>query len=163
MRVKKEIIVTVCACLLIILTVSLGSSIEKVSTTTGTHKSENSQHTQTKVQSKNTNSNDVKKDSSTENKNSTESNTQTKSASYDGIAKGYKGDIKVRVKVDSGKISDIEILETSDDEEYFSKAKNLINDIINNQSTDVEVVSGATFSSNGIIGAVKDALSKGGM
>ncbi len=66
------------------------------------------------------------------------------------------------VKIEGGKIRDISILENTDDAEYFDRAKSLINDILNKQSTDVSVVSGATYSSNGIIGAVNSALASGG-
>ena len=56
-------------------------------------------------------------------------------------------------------LTDIKILEHEDDEPYFSDAKQeIIPAIIENQSVDVDGVSGATFSSEGIIEAVKDAL-----
>lgn len=129
-RIKKELIVTICASLLIIILVSIGSSIDKISTTARNNKAEEKVHKQDRYELKNKNCNDVKKDSSINDNVSKKSNTQANIASYDGISKGFKGDIKVRVKVDSGKISDIEILESSDDEEYFNNAKNLIGDII---------------------------------
>lgn len=84
-----------------------------------------------------------------------------KDGDYTGKAQGFKGDISVKVQVSSGKISDIQILESNDDEEYFNSAKSLIGDIISSQETSVEAVSGATYSSNGIINAVKNALESG--
>lgn len=47
-----------------------------------------------------------------------------------------------------------------EDAAYFEAAQGVIDEILEMQSTDVDVVSGATFSSNGILGAVEDALGK---
>ena len=41
---------------------------------------------------------------------------------------------------------------------FFNRAKTLTDLMIRQQSTDVDAVSGATYSSKGIIGAVKNAL-----
>ncbi|MDY2986625.1 MAG: FMN-binding protein [Peptoniphilus sp.] len=81
---------------------------------------------------------------------------------YEGTAKGFKSDIKVSVKIESGKIKDIKVLENNDDKPYFNKAKSIISNIIERQSPDVETISGATFSSVGIKNAVIDALEKAG-
>lgn len=40
------------------------------------------------------------------------------------------------------------------------KSKDIINTILNKQSLEVDAVTGATYSSKGIINAVSDALSK---
>jgi len=78
---------------------------------------------------------------------------------YVGNSAGYKGNIKVKVGVADGKITKISVLEQQDDWDYYNKAKKgVINQILEKQSTDVDVVSGATYSSKGIIGAVKEAL-----
>lgn len=79
---------------------------------------------------------------------------------YIGTGSGFVGQIKVQVTVSGGKISAIQVLETSDGSEYMSKAKSLINSIVSSQSTNVDAVSGATYSSSGIIEAVRNALSK---
>ena len=47
-----------------------------------------------------------------------------------------------------------------EDSAYLSQGENVINSIISEQSTDVDTISGATFSSTGILEAVNDALSK---
>lgn len=78
---------------------------------------------------------------------------------YTGSALGMNDDINVEVVVSNGEISSIEIVSHSDDEPYITDAQGVIDKIIANQSTDVDAVSGATYSSNGIIDAVKDALS----
>ena len=49
---------------------------------------------------------------------------------------------------------------SGEDSAYLSQAEGVINSIISAQSTDVDTVSGATFSSTGIINAVNDALGK---
>lgn len=78
---------------------------------------------------------------------------------YEGSAQGYRGEIKVKVKVSGGQITSIDVESYSDDEQFFSRAKNtVINEILSGQTTDVQTVSGATFSSRGIIQAVANAL-----
>ena len=78
---------------------------------------------------------------------------------YEGEGIGYSGAIRVRVTVSGGKIDDIEITETSDDKAYLEMAKKIIDEMIQTQAiTDVDTVSGATFSSRGILDAVNDAL-----
>lgn len=78
---------------------------------------------------------------------------------YTGSASGYHGLTQVQVSVENGYITGIEVLSTGDDAEFFNQAKNtVISEIIAAQSVAVDAVSGATFSSNGIIGAVSDAL-----
>lgn len=87
-------------------------------------------------------------------------NATFKDGTYIGVGEGYKGDIKVSVVIKNGKIYKINILSTEDDEQYFSKARKLTSSIITKQTADVDTVSGATFSSNGIIEAVSNALQK---
>lgn len=80
---------------------------------------------------------------------------------WTGTAFGYNDDITVSVTIEAGSITDISVLETSDDDEYFGMANKVVPaSIISDQSTDIDTVSGATFSSEGIINAVEDALSK---
>lgn len=103
-------------------------------------------------------------DTETETENATE-DTQTATGSFDladgvykGSATGYSGSVTVAVTILDKKIVSIDILSASDDEAFFNRAKGVIDRIISLQSLDVDVVSGATYSSNGIIGAVKNAL-----
>ncbi len=78
---------------------------------------------------------------------------------YYGTGTGFAGKIKVAVTVKDKQITAIEIVENeADDETFFSRAKGVIDKIISGQTLDVDVVSGATYSSNGIISAVKNAL-----
>ena len=79
---------------------------------------------------------------------------------YQGSAAGYHGDTSVSVTVENGYITAVDVLSTGDDAEFFGQAKaSIIPAIIRAQSVGVDTVSGATFSSNGLIGAVKAALS----
>lgn len=78
-----------------------------------------------------------------------------------GTAFGYNGDITVSVTIKDGLIEAISVLEGYDDEPYFGNAKKEIPQrIVSAQSAEVDTVSGATFSSKGIIKAVSDALQK---
>lgn len=83
-----------------------------------------------------------------------------KDGTYYGTGTGFGGTLKVKVEISGGKIASIQIVENQDGSEYISKASALINTIIQNQSTNVDTVSGATYSSVGIIQAVRDALSQ---
>ena len=78
---------------------------------------------------------------------------------YTGSASGYNGSISVEVTVSNSSISNIKITKYVDDEPFIDEAiSGVTENIINAQNTDVDTVSGATFSSKGIINAVKAAL-----
>lgn len=103
-------------------------------------------------------------DTETETENAAE-DTQTATGSfeladgvYKGSATGFSGPVTVAVTIMDKKITSIDIISSTDDEAFFNRAKGVIDRIIASQSFDVDVVSGATYSSNGIIGAVKNAL-----
>lgn len=84
-----------------------------------------------------------------------------KDGTYTGSAEGYGGTIKVRVTIKDGKIDEISV--TSHDGEtasYYNKAKKIAAQIVKKQSPNVDTVSGATYSSNGIKNAVIKALKK---
>ena len=83
-----------------------------------------------------------------------------KDGTYYGSGTGFGGPLKVMVEISGGKIASIQIVENSDGSDYISKAASLIDLIIATQSTNVDTVSGATYSSVGIIQAVRDALSQ---
>lgn len=103
-------------------------------------------------------------DTETETENAAK-DTQTATGSFDladgvykGSATGFSGPVTVAVTIMDKKITSIDILSSTDDEAFFNRAKGVIDRIISSQSFDVDVVSGATYSSNGIIKAVKNAL-----
>ena len=79
--------------------------------------------------------------------------------SYSGSADGFHGTTSVSVTVIDGAIMDIHVISTGDDTLFFNQAKaQIIPAIIASQSAEVDTVSGATFSSFGILDAVKNAL-----
>jgi DMSO/TMAO reductase YedYZ heme-binding membrane subunit/uncharacterized protein with FMN-binding domain len=91
-----------------------------------------------------------------------ESETNTEETYSDGIytgkAMGMNAMITVSVTVENGEITDVVIESSREDEPYLSDSLTVIGDILNTQSTEVDVVSGATYTSGGIIDAVKAAL-----
>ena len=84
-----------------------------------------------------------------------------KDGSYEGSAKGFGGNVVVKVTVKNDKIEKIDLVDASkEDGSYLASAKGVIKSILDKQSTDVDTVSGATFTSTGIINAVISALEK---
>lgn len=80
---------------------------------------------------------------------------------YTGEGTGKKPGIKISVTIEGDKITDIAVVEYNDSDEHFNDvAAEIIPEMISAQSADVDVVSGATMSSEGIIQAVCDALAK---
>ena len=77
---------------------------------------------------------------------------------YSGTGTGFRGDVNVTVTVSGGEITDITIVSHSDDTPYMSRAEAVIDSILESQDLDVSTVSGATYSSNGILEAVAAAL-----
>lgn len=82
-----------------------------------------------------------------------------KDGKYTGSANGYGGKATVTVTIKNKKIVKIHIDSApGETTSFFNRAKTLTDLMIRQQSTDVDAVSGATYSSKGIIGAVKNAL-----
>lgn len=80
---------------------------------------------------------------------------------YEGTGVGFGGDITVSVTVLDGKISELEVLSADgEDPAYYNQALGVLDEIKTAQSTEVDTVSGATYSSTGLIDAVADALGK---
>ena len=82
---------------------------------------------------------------------------------YSGSGDGNYGvgSVTVNVTISGGKITAASY-DTIDDEDFFAEAWNgIYGQILNNQSADgVDTVSGATYSSNGILQAFRNALSQ---
>ena len=84
-----------------------------------------------------------------------------KDGTYTGEAQGFGGTIQVQVTLASDEITDIQVTSApGEDYAYLSQGEGVISSILSAQSTDVDTISGATFSSTGIINAVVDALGK---
>lgn len=82
-----------------------------------------------------------------------------KDGSYEGTATGFGGDITVKVTVDSGKITAVDIVSAEkEDGAYLTMAEDIIPKIIDAQTSEVDTISGATFSSSGIKNATAQAL-----
>ena len=87
--------------------------------------------------------------------------TQVPNGTYQGSASGLCGPITVQVKVTDGMIISIEVLEHSETPTYFIESYPLIPDqIIAEQHLDIDTKTGATMSAEGIIAAVRAALSE---
>lgn len=84
---------------------------------------------------------------------------QYKDGTFTGSADGFNGPITVSVTIQSDKITAISVVSTTDDEPFLSDAKGVISRMLSSNSANVSGVSGATFSSQGIINAVKAAMS----
>ena len=82
---------------------------------------------------------------------------------YEGSAFGFGDLITVSVTIKDGRITDISVLDASgEDRPYYNQSLPLLDEMIDKQSTAVDTVSGATLTSEGLIGAVADALGKAG-
>ena len=80
-----------------------------------------------------------------------------------GTANGFGGPITVSVTMDGDKITAVEIVSNSETPEIAGTALEQIPAaIVAANSPDVDIVSGATYTSNGIINAVKNALDSAG-
>ncbi|WP_071392986.1 FMN-binding protein [Bacillus tuaregi] len=80
---------------------------------------------------------------------------------YEGRAEGMHGDLVVNVSIEEGKISKVDIVEHAESPGVSDGAiEQVPQSIVEQQSTEVDTVTGATSTSNTIITAVNDALSK---
>ncbi|MDW8802212.1 4Fe-4S binding protein [Clostridium sp. A1-XYC3] len=98
-----------------------------------------------------------------ENNNSTSSTEgkKYKDGTYEGTGRGYRPNLKVSVTIKNDKITDVQILSNNETPRYTTIPFDTIpKEIIDSQSTDVDTISGATRTSNGIMEAVEDALSQ---
>ena len=92
---------------------------------------------------------------------SDDSDNVYKNGTFEGSGTGYGGTITVQVTLEDDTITAVSVVSSpGEDSAYLSQGENVINSIISEQNTDVDTISGATFSSTGILEAVNDALSK---
>ena len=86
-----------------------------------------------------------------------------KDGTYRGKGKGFGGDIIVEIIIKNDEIKRVDIISAKKETpDYVKMMSSLTQKIVDEQGTDVDVVSGATFSSNGVLEAVENALSKAG-
>ena len=82
----------------------------------------------------------------------------------EGTGVGKHGDITVAVTFDAGKIQDIKIVKNAENPILAKKVfTDLKDQVVALSSTDVDLISGATFSAKGFIDAVNDAAKKAGV
>jgi uncharacterized protein with FMN-binding domain len=81
---------------------------------------------------------------------------------YTGEATGYRPGLQVSVEIKNNSIISVDVTDHNEvNQRFYSTPINVIPPaIVENQSLEVDMVSGATFTSVGIVNAVKDALSK---
>jgi uncharacterized protein with FMN-binding domain len=80
---------------------------------------------------------------------------------YTGTATGFGGDITVEVVIANGKIASIRTISAAGEtKSYWNKATAVIDRVVAANSPNVDTVSGATYSSTGILNAVKRALAQ---
>ena len=78
---------------------------------------------------------------------------------YVGSSRGYGGTVRVQVTMESGSITEVEILDASHEtKQFLRRAKRLLTTVVEAQSWEVDAVSEATYTSRGILGAVQNAL-----
>lgn len=119
-------------------------------------------NSENKISNNAASSNTTNSNSSTAADSNASQKTKYKDGIYTGTGTGFSGGTtKVSVTVSGGKIADIKTISTDDTPRFYQYAEGTIpNEIISAQSSSVDTVSGATYSSRGLIEAVQDALNK---
>ena len=92
----------------------------------------------------------------------TDKTFETEENEYIGIGYGIDR-IVAKVRMNGSTIEDIRLLEINDTPGICDEALTIPQKIVATQSLDVDTVSGATLTSNGIIDAVRDALAQAGI
>lgn len=84
-----------------------------------------------------------------------------KDGAYTGLGQGNHGQIKVEIITDKYKIKEIKILEQEETPGLCDIVYDKIpKSVLKANSPDVNVVSGASYTSQGLIDAIKDAVDK---
>lgn len=93
----------------------------------------------------------------------TNNNDSMKAGTYTASAAGYHGDITIAVTVDSGSIKSIEVTDENETEGIGKAAlPSLVEQAVKDQTVEVDVVTGATITSEGFKVALKDAMTQAG-
>lgn len=80
---------------------------------------------------------------------------------YQGSGMGFGGEILIQITISEGEIIAAEILSAENETpEYLKEAEKILTDVVSRQTGEVDTVSGATLSSNGILEGVRAALSQ---
>ncbi len=82
----------------------------------------------------------------------------------EGTGVGKHGDVTVAVTFDENRITQIDIVKNQENPVLAAKVFTDLRDhVVQTNSADIDVISGATFSSKGLLDAVKDAAKKAGV
>ncbi|MCT1795847.1 flavocytochrome c [Helcococcus kunzii] len=93
-----------------------------------------------------------------------ESKNEAKGNTFEGVSKGYAGDVKAMVTIENGEIKDIKVEAEKETPTIGGAAsEKLAEQIVKSNSTKVEAVSGATMTSNALIEAVNQAIKAAGL
>lgn len=80
---------------------------------------------------------------------------------YEGSGLGFGDTITVSVTIKDGKMTDIAVLYADgEDRPYYNQALTMLDEMLSTQSAEVDTVSGATLTAEGLRDAVADALEK---
>ena len=89
----------------------------------------------------------------------TQPSASLKDGTYSGVGTSRRGNVQVSLSVQSGRISSVNI--TGATTEYPTRdLANLPGQVVSRQSSQIDIVSGATYSSLAFRGAVQQALQK---
>lgn len=78
---------------------------------------------------------------------------------FEGSAQGFGGPVVMRVTIDNGYIDSVEIVDaTMEDAPWLEMCLGLPDAIVKAQGTSIDVVSGATYTSSGILNGATEAL-----
>lgn len=78
---------------------------------------------------------------------------------FEGNAMGYRGPIHVQVRITGGSITEITVIDSMEDRFIGGAAmEELIDLAVEYNSTDIDVISGATVTSRGFLEAVNNAI-----
>ncbi|MGL4605957.1 MAG: FMN-binding protein [Eubacteriaceae bacterium] len=89
-------------------------------------------------------------------------NVDLKDGTYQGSAQGYGPDLRVSVTVENNVVTEVMVISHNEkNEKYYGRAIDAVpSEIVAAQNPEVDIVSGATYTSIGIMRAVNDALSQ---
>lgn len=78
---------------------------------------------------------------------------------YSGTGKGYNGKLTVELTIEQNAVASLTVTSAADDEPYITKAtRGITKQLLERQSAELDGVSGATYSSKGLIQAIEQAL-----
>lgn len=90
-----------------------------------------------------------------------EAESGLKDGTYEGTALGFGDDITVQITISGGQMTDITVLQhDGEDKPYYTQALTMLDKMLTAQTGDVDLVSGATLTCEGLRDAVQDALGK---